>query len=583
MNIKQAYELYNSIGLDVMPINQDKSPYRCVTWKDVKFDWSNFIGAYGIGIKAGKCSGNLEVIDFDNHFEDAANVVADFIKQINELYEKHKFPIEQTMNGGFHLLYRCEVIGGNDKLARRSRISNGKIVPDTLIETRGEGGYIVSAPTLNYTWVRNDIKNIPTITQGEREIILNACKSFNTYYEVKNTEYELANRPGDMYNNSSESESEMISELTKLGWVEIRNNYWRRPDKREGISATLGKVAPKIFYVFSSNAYPFESEKAYTAFQVVALTKYNGDFKKFASELAEKYNLKKPEKRDYSKVDVKKLDENKLQSILDESFIDTSISILRPPSIINIRDKEGGQLVDRRLFTLGNFSAITGKSKSKKSFLASMLLACAAKNGIVYNKLIGCLPKHKSGVILFDTEQSFYDSYRYARNVLSVIDSNILEHHKFIPFNLREFSPIERCEIIDFALTKYKDGVGYVVIDGIADLVNAINDELEATRVITLLMKWTKQYNCHITVNIHQNKNDNFATGWIGSYILKKAECIIGVSKKEGEPMYSLVECLDIRGTSEFNKFEIEIQPNGVPIITDNLDMSDSDVKEIPF
>jgi hypothetical protein len=61
--------------------------------------------------------------------------------------------------------------------------------------------------------------------------------------------------------------------------------------------------------------------------------------------------------------------------------------------------------------------------------------------------------------------------------------------------------------------------LGFVVIDGIADLANAINDEIEASRVVSLLMRWTKIYNCHIHVIIHENKADNNATGHLGSSI----------------------------------------------------------------
>jgi KaiC/GvpD/RAD55 family RecA-like ATPase len=235
---------------------------------------------------------------------------------------------------------------------------------------------------------------------------------------------------------------------------------------------------------------------------------------------------------------------------------------------MKIRDFENNQIYERRLFSLGNFSAITGKSKSKKSFFAAMLLAAAAKNGLIENKLNGFLPTSKNGVLLFDTEQSNYDVYRYAKNVLDVIGHKA---DNFGAFALMEYTPKERCEIIDHAITKYKDNVSYIVIDGIADLATAINDELEATRVVSLLMKWTKLYNNHITVNIHQNKNDNFATGHLGSLILKKAEAIISVFKDEKDSMVSKVECTDIRGTAEFKDFEIEIQETGIPKLRENF------------
>ena len=127
LTILEAFELYSSIGLDTLPTNLNKSPYKCATWKDVRFDKKNFDGAHGIGIKCGKCSNNLEVIDFDNHFDDAAKVLGEVKKQVIGLFEKYNFPIEQTMNGGFHLLFRCEKVGGNDKLARRPKTLNSNV------------------------------------------------------------------------------------------------------------------------------------------------------------------------------------------------------------------------------------------------------------------------------------------------------------------------------------------------------------------------------------------------------------------------------------------------------------------------
>ena len=134
-------------------------------------------------------------------------------------------------------------------------------------------------------------------------------------------------------------------------------------------------------------------------------------------------------------------------------------------------------------------------------------------------------------------------------------------------FDLREHSPLERCSLIEYVLKKLKSNIGYVVIDGIVDLSNAINDELEATRVVSLLMKWTKIYDCHITTVIHQNKNDDYATGHIGSSIIKKAECVIKVKKDPNEYNTSHVECDLIRGASDFEDFSFSIDEHGLPEI----------------
>lgn len=583
MTIIEAFKHYKNFGISCIPTSTDKSPYKVKTWKDVEFSKSDFDGSHGIGIICGKASDNIECLDFDNHFGDAKEVIKAFLDRIKDLYEVHKFPIESTINGGYHLIYKCDAIEGSKKLAQRPVFDENlnKFKPDCIIETRGENSYFVCDPTQGYKWIRNSIENIPTITKEERKLIIEVCRSFNTWFELKKEVSEDKDKPGDLYNNSADAPSDIINLLKSIGWTELNNGLWRRSGKNKGISATLGHVAPNILYVFSSNAYPFEPLKAYSPFQVLALLKYNGDFKKCATDLADKYCEKKPVKYEPTKQEPKAKDTNELQSILEKAFIDIAIPITRPPVIMKIRDFENSQIYERRLFTLGNFSAITGKSKSKKSFLAAMLLAAAAKNGLIENKINGYLPPSKNGVLLFDTEQSDYDVYRYAKNVCDIIGYNA---ENFGAFALREYTPRERCEIIDFAITKYKDNVSYIVIDGIADLATAINDELEATRVVGLIMKWTKIYNCHITVNIHQNKNDNFATGHLGSSILKKAEAIISVFKDEKDSMVSKVECTDIRGTAEFKDFEIEIQENGIPKLRDGFEIKGTyGVKEYDF
>ena len=97
-------------------------------------------------------------------------------------------------------------------------------------------------------------------------------------------------------------------------------------------------------------------------------------------------------------------------------------------------------------------------------------------------------------------------------------------------------------------------------------------------------MKWTKVYNCHITNVIHQNKNDNFAIGHIGSAVMKKAEVIISSTKSDTDKRKSLIRCDNMRGGSEFNDFELEINDVGLPVINDTIGLSTMyEVKEEEF
>ena len=105
------------------------------------------------------------------------------------------------------------------------------------------------------------------------------------------------------------------------------------------------------------------------------------------------------------------------------------------------------------------------------------------------------------------------------------------------------------------------------MIDGVADLVEDINDIEQSNKIISTLMKWSKDYNLYISTIIHQNKNDNYATGHLGSALIKKSEAVISVEKHSENPKYSKVSCDNIRGAMEFEDFSFYIDDNLMPKI----------------
>lgn len=64
--------------------------------------------------------------------------------------------------------------------------------------------------------------------------------------------------------------------------------------------------------------------------------------------------------------------------------------------------------------TLGNFSASTGKAKSKKTFNVSAIVAAALMNGEVL-RYVAEFPDNKRTVLYFDTEQSPYHCQKVIR------------------------------------------------------------------------------------------------------------------------------------------------------------------------
>jgi hypothetical protein len=216
--------------------------------------------------------------------------------------------VETTPSGGRHVAYRCEgAVSGNLKLAQRKEITpNGDPVSIhnktfqprreadgtwsiqlTLIETRGNGGIFLCAPSEGYHLTQGDFTNLPVLTAEEREILLEAAWSLNecvppaVAVPTDPNPPGQGERPGDAFNRRGD----IVALLRQHGWTLARdgeNQYWRRPGKAQGWSATL---KGRVFYVFSSNATPFESDHAYGPFAVYTLFEHNGDYAKAAATL----------------------------------------------------------------------------------------------------------------------------------------------------------------------------------------------------------------------------------------------------------------------------------------------------------
>lgn len=569
--MKEIVKKYIDKGFSLLPTKEDKSP-ATKKWIGIGIDLSEFENCHGIGIKCGKVSGGLECMDFDNHFGNAKQILSEYlnIDEVKEIYQKYKLPIESTVSGGFHLLFRCDYNQGNLKLAKKPKLDEKthKWRPDTIIETRGEGGYFVCAPTKGYSIVRNDIFEIAKINKEERQILIDNAISFNEWIEPKTNEYEIKDRPGDYYNKLSTSIEDVRNSLLRAGWKNIRGHCWQRPNKNKGISATLGKAAENIFYNFSSNAYPFEPETGYNPFQVVAILDYNSDFKRFAKEISKKYNLStsdtyKHEKKIEPKEKI--LAKNELDLLLKKSFVDVIIPVDKPPVILEINH---GDRIDqrwRRFMTLTNISCFTGKGKSKKTFLMSYILSVLGKN--YYDeelKFRACLPENKRMIFHFDTEEGDYDCWIVGKRIHDIA-GKVMENVG--TFSFREHKPNVRLQLIGHAIEKFKDNIGVVFIDGIADLVKSVNSEDEADEILHLLMKWSKVYNCHISCIIHQNKQNNFAMGWLGTKIIQKCELIVSIEAETNSNMrnYSHVSCEMIRGAEPFEDFSFFIDSYGIP------------------
>lgn len=286
---------YLAAGLSVLPaVKARKCPFvgKWKTWQE-RLPTPVEVSAWfanphdAVCLVCGKVSGNLEIIDFD-HKGELFPKWAEAVPQ--ELFDR--LVIEQTPSGGFHVAYRCSgEVCGNLKLAQGIR-EEGKLV--TLIETRGNGGLFLCAPTEGYVLKHGDFTQLPVLSAEERKSLLEAAYALNEKaVEEKDgnagvalpEDSQFSERPGDDFN----VRGDIRELLMHHGWTPVRvdngNEYFRRPGKSgSGWSASL---KDRVFYVFSSNAAPFESNQAYSPFNVYALLEHQGDYTGAAKHLLE--------------------------------------------------------------------------------------------------------------------------------------------------------------------------------------------------------------------------------------------------------------------------------------------------------
>jgi len=240
--------------------------------------------------------------------------------------------------------------------------------------------------------------------------------------------------------------------------------------------------------------------------------------------------------------------------------IDPTKEVPAPPVIVSFNDIP--------ICTKGNFSLITGKAKSRKTFLVS----CMAASGICgFSSIAGLTGSlnEDDQVLYFDTEQSTYHLQRTVQRIC--LQSGNPNPPNFAAYGLRPLSPAERLELVEHVIQTSKNP-GLVIIDGVRDLLSeGINCEAEATSLTSKILRWTYEKMIHVVLVLHQNKADNNARGHIGSELSNKAEAVLSVAKDSKYPDISIVTPEYCRGI-EPASFAFRINETGLPEITEETD-----------
>lgn len=585
MSVKTKIPNPNYEGLMLIPIVADtKRP--SVKWKEAQTEITHYDSAFAWAAITGDISGNLECIDIDlkvlqdeNERHDTwvtfKKMVAD--KQPDLLA---KITIQETQNKGYHLFYRCKDmdIPGNHVLAR-NELRKG------IFETRGQGGYVLVSPSNGYKVIQGDLNKIQNITAEERKILIDSAKAFNRYVVQEQEEVkEKVSNPDSPWAQFNE-EGDPLPILKKHGWtIKTKRSDGAyelvRPNKTDdGISATWNNDGKRYFYVFSSNADPFEPETAYRASEVFTMLECAGSWSVSASKLKALGFVGNEQKSTIDKL--------KNQFEVESDIMDKSVwmkGIFTLDKFKQVKPLKEEQLIKISIYnqnkareehfsvlTKGNiFTLVANQGFGKTSIMASIAAQVFrdGNNRDSIHKLHFSLDDNAKRILYFDSELKIRNAAQHfkamAKRLGASKDESNWEAQKLIASDkltyfqsmtlLTEYPELylDSKQLIEQMLDDaVAEGKPYslVIIDDASCLVE---HEAESTNNIDASKKacqWLNlmaySYDIGFICTIHGNASDTEGTGkgrgHLGSELARWSESVLNLSMNRKEELYKIL------------------------------------------
>ena len=545
--LQAALDFYDA-GISVVPANNNGSKSPIGSWKQYQVnraepeqlgDWFG-TGHCGIGIITGAVSGNLEMLELEGRaihaglFDEAKEIAVN--SGLEELWQILTTGYaEMTPSGGLHFLYRIadEPVPGNTKIARRPGEND---TVEVLVETRGEGGFVVTAPSYGevhpshqpWVLVKGSPLTIPMFSMEEREALHSIFKALDSMPVKESIATALlpksestGKKPGDDFNAKAQWSDILI------GWKQVFTSggvtYWRRPGKDTGISATTGRNDGDNLFVFTTST-TFEAEKPYSKFAAFAHLNHNGDFSSAAKALralgygaqnslptlSQLQELQKPTLTVVPDIDSDHIEQVRERSSWYPKPLDLDGEIEQPePEFLARND-------GHRLFYRGKINALLGESESGKTWVALL----AVKQALEIQQKVIYLDFEDSGKgILFRLRSLGLENRHFANFTYANPDQNLTLN--------------ERMDLVD-ALTEIVPEL--IILDGVNAAMTLLALDLTSNRDATffsqqLLKPLALSGACVITIDHVPKSKDNRGNYAIGAQA-KRADingCAIAV------------------------------------------------------
>ena len=212
-------------------------------------------------------------------------------------------------------------------------------------------------------------------------------------------------------------------------------------------------------------------------------------------------------------------------------------------------------------FARGELVALTGKAKSGKTYVCSILMALAVRPQLMG---ISRLKDDPLRVVWIDTEQSEDSTHEIlCERIGSLIEQPIPNDHFFV-YNLRRDNWQDRMQWVELCITHNKPDL--VIFDGIRDVVGDINNYTEAQTVLSKMLSLASWSGACIVCVLHQNKalEDKTLRGALGTELQNKSYETYECQKDPDTHIFTLRQTAT-RKYDITQKLEFTVNADGLP------------------
>lgn len=318
-------------GLCPIPAATDGTKRPLGAWKqwqtrrpdpDTLHGWFGNGHRHGLGIVCGAVSGGLEMLELEG--QAVTDGLVDAVDNamhtagLGDLWGRIVGGYcELTPSGGYHLLWRTPAPDGNLKLARRRATPTElDTAPDekikVLIETRGEGGFTIVAPSNGTThptggaWelLTGGFDTIATVTPTERAAVLDVLRQFDRLTGepasppppaprtvdplLTQVQAPDGTRPGDEFDDTHNCHDVLEQAGFTVHHTDKTGTHYTRPGKNRnhGASATVWADNNRCTLFSTSIGAPddYIGDRNLTAWQLHVALNHHGDHSQAAHD-----------------------------------------------------------------------------------------------------------------------------------------------------------------------------------------------------------------------------------------------------------------------------------------------------------